>query len=76
MSSDRPFKDNKIFTEELANPARARLKEKFAQMEQEKARSTKRISQQELESYLWGAAVLLRVQRRGQPAAYLPVRLR
>ncbi|WP_287111979.1 class I SAM-dependent DNA methyltransferase [Methylobacillus sp.] len=60
MSSDRPFKDNKIFTEELANAARARLKEKFAQMEQEKARSTKRISQQELESYLWGAAVLLR----------------
>ena len=60
MSSDRPFKDNKIFTEELANSARARLKEKFAQMEQEKARSTKRISQQELESYLWGAAVLLR----------------
>ena len=60
MSSDRPFKDNKIFTEELANAARARLKERFAQMEQEKARSTKRISQQELESYLWGAAVLLR----------------
>lgn len=60
MSSDRPFKDNKIFTEELANAARAPLKEKFAQMEQEKARSTKRISQQELESYLWGAAVLLR----------------
>jgi len=60
MSWDSPFKDNKIFTEELANAARARLKEKFAQMEQEKARSTKRISQQELESYLWGAAVLLR----------------
>ena len=60
MSSDRPFKDNKIFTEEMANAARARLKEKFAQMEEEKARSSKRISQQELEGYLWGAAVLLR----------------
>ncbi len=60
MSSDRPFKDNKIFTEEMANAARAQLKEKFAQMEEEKARSSKRITQQELESYLWGAAVLLR----------------
>ena len=52
MSSDRPFKDNKIFTEEMANAARARLKAKFAQMEEEKARSSKRISQQELEGYL------------------------
>ncbi|WP_454911275.1 type I restriction-modification system subunit M [Stutzerimonas chloritidismutans] len=60
MSSDRPFKDNKIFTEEMANAARAQLKEKFAQTEEEKARSSKRITQQELESYLWGAAVLLR----------------
>src|SRR5690349_16287270 len=60
MSSDRPFKDNKIFTEEMANAARARLKKKLAQMEQEKTGRVKRISQQELESYLWGAAVLLR----------------
>ncbi|ESQ97117.1 DNA methyltransferase [Stutzerimonas chloritidismutans AW-1] len=60
MSSDRPFKDNKIFTEEMANAARARLKEKFAQMEEEKAWGSKRITQQELEGYLWGAAVLLR----------------
>lgn len=60
MSSDRPFKDNKVFTEEMANAARARLKDKFAQMEEEKASGSKRITQQELESYLWGAAVLLR----------------
>lgn len=60
MSSDRPFKGNKIFTEEMANAARARLKERFSQMAHEKVRTTKRISQQELESYLWGAAVLLR----------------
>lgn len=60
MSSDRPFKDNKIFTEEMANAARSRLKERFSQMADEKFRTTKRISQQELESYLWGAAVLLR----------------
>ncbi|MGJ0485997.1 MAG: type I restriction-modification system subunit M [Methylomicrobium sp.] len=60
MSTDRPFKENKIFTEEMANAARARLKEKFVQMEHAKLSSGKRITQQELESYLWGAAVLLR----------------
>ena len=60
MSSDRPFEDNKIFTEEMAKAARARLKDKFANVEKDKARSAKRITQQELESYLWGAAVLLR----------------
>ena len=60
MSAESPFKKNKIFTEEIANAARARLKEKIAQMEQAKVGSGKRITQQELESYLWGAAVLLR----------------
>ena len=60
MNSDRPFRDNKIFTEEMVNGARARLKEKLAQIEQEKAGCSKHITQQELESYLWGAAVLLR----------------
>lgn len=60
MNSDRRFKDNKIFTEEMTNASRAQLKEKFVQMEQEKNGSPKRISQQELESYLWGAAVRLR----------------
>lgn len=60
MTTDRPFKDNKIFTEEMANAARARLKEKFAQMGNDQTSSAKRITQHELESYLWGAAVLLR----------------
>lgn len=60
MTTDRPFKENKIFTEEMANAARVRLKEKFTQMENEQVSSAKRITQQELESYLWGAAVLLR----------------
>ena len=60
MSSDRPFKDNKVFTEEMANVARARLKDKLSQMELENTRGAKRITQRELESYLWGAAVLLR----------------
>lgn len=60
MTTDRPFKDNKIFTEEMANAARARLKEKFAQMGNDQTSGAKRITQHELESYLWGAAVLLR----------------
>ena len=60
MSAERPFKNNKIFTEEMVNAARARLKTKFAQMEASSSAPAKRITQQELESYLWGAAVLLR----------------
>lgn len=60
MNKDRPFEDNKIFTEELVNAARARLKAKLSQMEENKIHSPKRITQQQLESYLWGAAVLLR----------------
>lgn len=51
MTTDRPFKDNKIFTEEMANAARARLKEKFAQMGNDQTSSAKRITQHELESY-------------------------
>ena len=60
MSSDRPPKGNKLVTEERANFLRARLREKLAQMEQAQTPGAKRITQQELESYLWGAAVLLR----------------
>ena len=46
--------DNKIFTREAAAAAWARLRGKFIEMQ------SRRITQQELESYLWGAAVLLR----------------
>ena len=60
MTAERPSNPNKIFTEEMANVARARLKTKLFQMEQAKATTGTRITQQELESYLWGAAVLLR----------------
>jgi type I restriction enzyme M protein len=50
MSTESPFRNNKIFTEEMANAARIRLKEKLAQMEQEKSGNGKRLTQQELES--------------------------
>lgn len=60
MSVNRPFKNNKILNEELANDARARFKDKFAQVVTAKSAPTKRITQHALESYLWGAAVLLR----------------
>ncbi len=60
MNVERPFKKNKIFTEEMANAARVTLKEKLAQLATPISAPPKRITQQELESYLWGAAVLLR----------------
>lgn len=49
------MKKNSIFTEEMAAATREVLRRKI-----EIAVPAKRISQQELESYLWGAAVLLR----------------
>jgi type I restriction enzyme M protein len=51
------FKGNKIFTADMAIAARERLKAKLASLE---TRKHHQITQQELESYLWGAAVLLR----------------
>jgi type I restriction enzyme M protein len=51
------FQDNEIFTADVVVAARDRLKKKLQKMEETQLR---RISQQELESYLWGAAVLLR----------------
>ena len=36
MSGERPFRDNKVFTEEMANSARTRLREKLALIEGEK----------------------------------------
>lgn len=35
MSTDRPFKDNQIFTEEMANAARERLRDKLSKMDGE-----------------------------------------
>lgn len=60
MTVERSSKPNKIFTEEMANAARSLLKKKLSQVEPAKATDGTRITQQELESYLWGAAVLLR----------------
>lgn len=60
MNSGHSFKGNRIFTEEMANAARERLKLKLPQLSDTKETPGSRISQQILESYLWGAAVLLR----------------
>lgn len=58
MSDERRFADNKIFTQEAVDAASARLKMKLASIKDDA--HAVRITQQELESYLWGAAVLLR----------------
>lgn len=50
-------KDNKVCTAEMAIAARDKLKKKLRIVDKSQG---KRITQQELESYLWGAAVLLR----------------